>query len=101
MASGTIKNQTVAGIEFESFSFPLPTVAVSGGNYYEWTGIDIHKDGYEPIGFIRVTSNKSNVVLCGFTLNRTSETIVLFVKNISQSAITVDQASVHIIYRKL
>lgn len=101
MASGTIKNQTVAGIEFEVFSFTLPTATVSGGNYKEWTSVDIHKDGYEPIGFTRVTSNKSNIVLCGFTLNRSSETIIIFVKNISQSAIVVDTASVYIIYRKL
>lgn len=99
MASGTTRKP----VQFKAISKAIPSHQINGNDYFEWSGtwaIDVHEDGWEPIAFTRVYTNRSNAVIAGFNLSRDTEKVTLLIKNVSASAIQVDSGNVTILYAK-
>lgn len=88
-------------IQFKAkdFTFPSATIAVNG--YHEWTGLDISESGWSPIALTRVNTNRSGVVLIGFSLSRSNQTAYMMARNVSDQEITVASAGVTVLYFKL
>ena len=100
MASGSIKKEG-GSIVFKSVDFSIPSNQIAGGSYAEISNIDVTQTGWEPISLTRVYTNRSNAVLCGFTLARSNNTVGLMIKNVSQNAVVVDSGGITVLYAQV
>lgn len=97
MASGSIKKEG-SSVKFKSVDFAITSTQIAGGSYAEISNINVAQTGWEPISLTRVYTNKSNAVLCGFTLSRSSNKVQLMIKNVSQNAVVVDSGAITVLY---
>lgn len=97
MATGSIKKEGVS-ISFKTEEFAIPSTQIAGGSYAEISNINVAQTGWTAISLLRVYTNRSNAVLCGFNLSKPSELVRIMVKNVSQNAVVVDSGSITVLY---
>lgn len=94
MATGNVTKP----IKFKVEVFNIPTVTVNGNSYYEYGSIDVSQSGWYPIAINRIRTNKSSLLLSGFTLFTSTSIVSFMVRNVSSSAVTADQTVVNVLY---
>lgn len=96
MAQSTIDKP----VRFQTVDFTLPSATVAANSMKEWSSVNIAQNGWNPICLTRVTTNRSGLVINGFSLSRTAGTVYLMAKNITDASITADSAAITVLYAK-
>lgn len=94
MAQGTI----MGPFRFRTADFTLDAATIPAGNYKEWSNVDVSLSGWSPICLTRVTTNRSGVVINGFSLSRSLNTVYLMAKNVTNESINVNSAAITVLY---
>lgn len=95
--SGDVAN-SVKSIQAVDFTFESKNI--TGGNYGEWTGVDIARSGWTPLAVSRVSTNRSNLVVSGFAVFSSTNTAYLMVKNVSDTSQAANNVQMTVVYYK-
>lgn len=95
--SGDVAN-SIKSIQAVDFTFESKNI--TGGNYGEWTNVDISRSGWTPLAVSRVSTNRSNLVVSGFAVFSSNNTAYLMIKNVSDTSQTASNVQMTVVYYK-